>query len=143
MDERFTPRPIAGWYIPAAVASLLFMLLGCVVYAMHILTDPATLPLDQRVMFEAEPRWVTTALGVSAAVGAAGAVMLLLRRKAAVRILLVSLVGAIIWCVGLFAAPRLRDLLSTNDVAVVIVAMLLTWTIYWFARHSRQRGWLR
>ena len=25
---------------------------------------------------------------------------------------------------------------------VAIVVTALTWTIYWFARHSRQRGWL-
>ena len=55
---------MARWYPAAAIASLLFMLLGCVVYAMHLPdTDPNTLPLDQRVMFEAEPRWVTVALG--------------------------------------------------------------------------------
>jgi hypothetical protein len=24
-----------------------------------------------------------------------------------------------------------------------IVVTALTWTVYWFARHSRQRGWLR
>jgi magnesium-transporting ATPase (P-type) len=142
LDERFTPRPVARWYMLAAVASLLFMALGCAVYAMHIYTDPATLPLDQRAMFEAEPRWVTTALGIAAAVGIAGAIMLLLRRKGAESLLLVSLVCALVWCVGLFATPRLRDLLSTNDIAIVIAAMALSWTIYGFARHSRQRGWL-
>jgi magnesium-transporting ATPase (P-type) len=143
MDERFTPRPVAPWYLAGAAASLLFMLVGCVVYAMHIYTDPATLPLDQRVMFEAEPRWVTTALGIAAVVGAVGAVLLLLRRKMAVPLLLVALLGAIVWGVGLLAAPRLRDLLSTNEIAVVIVAIALTWTIYRFGRHSRERGWLR
>ena len=91
MDEHFTPRPMARWYPAAAVASLLFMLLGCVVYAMHIYTDPTTLPLDQRVMFEAEPRWVTTALGIASLVGSIGALMLLLRRRAAVTLLLISL----------------------------------------------------
>ena len=143
MDERFQPQPVARWYWIGAAGSLLFALIGCAVYAMHIYTDPATLPLDQRVMFEAEPRWVTTALGIAAAFGAVGAVMLLLRRKAAEALLLLSMIAAVVWFVGLFAAPRLRDLLSTNDIAGVIVAIALSWTIYWFARHSRMRGWLR
>ena len=30
---------------------------------------------------------------------------------------------------------------TTSRVSVVVVA--LSWTIFWFARHSRQRGWLR
>jgi magnesium-transporting ATPase (P-type) len=142
MDDRFTPRPIAGWFMVAAVASLLFMLIGCAVYAMQVYTDPTTLPLDQRAMFEAEPGWVTSALGLASVIGAIGAVMLVLRRNASVPLLLVSLLGAIVWVVGLLATPQLRDLLSTNEIAVVLVALALAWTIYWFARHSRQRGWL-
>ena len=143
MDDHFAPRPVAGWFIVAAVASLLFMLIGCAVYAMHVYTDPTTLPLDQRAMVEAEPGWVTSALGLASVIGAVGAVMLVLRRNASVRLLLVSLLGAIVWVVGLLATPQLRDLLSTNEIAVVLVALALAWTIYWFARHSRQRGWLR
>jgi hypothetical protein len=143
MDQPFTPRPITGWFTLAAVGSLLFMLVGCAVYVMHIYTDPATLPLDQRAMFEAEPRWVTTLLGLAAVVGTIGAVMLLLRRRAAVMLLLASLVGTIAWFAGLFATPRLRDLLSTSDIAGGVTALALSWTIYRLARHSRQRGWLR
>ena len=143
MDERFQPQPIARWYWIGAAASLPFMLIGCAVYAMHIYTDPATLPLDQRVMFEAEPRWVTTALGIASAAGTIGALLLLLRRKAAVPLLMVSLIGAIVWFGGIFITAQLRDLLNTTEIAVLIAALALTWTIYWFARHSRQRGWLR
>jgi magnesium-transporting ATPase (P-type) len=143
MDEPYSPRPIGRWYMIAAVASLLFMLVGCVVYAMHIYTDPSTLPLDQRAMFEAEPQWVTTAMGIASLVGVAGAIMLLLRRKAAVPLTLVSLICVLVWFAGLFAAPRLRDILSTNDIAASILVVVLSWTIFWFARQSRQRGWLR
>ena len=143
MDERYAAQPLAGWYWAGAIASLVFMLVGCLVYAMHVYTDPATLPLDQRTMFEAEPAWVTMMLGVASIVGTAGAVLLLLRRRAAVPLLLVSLILAGIWWVGLMTATTLRDLLSTTEIAVLVVTVGLAWTIYWFARHSRQRGWLR
>lgn len=143
MDDRYAPQPIARWYMLGAVASLLFMVLGCAVFAMHIYTDPTTLPLDQRAMFEAEPQWVTAAMGIASLAGVAGAVMLLLRRKAAEPLTLASLIFALLWFAGLFATPRLRDVLSTNDIAVSVVVVALGWTIFWFARHSRQRGWLR
>jgi hypothetical protein len=143
MDDRYAARPLASWYWAGAIASLLFMLLGCLVYAMHVYTDPATLPLDQRVMFEAEPTWVTMMLGVASIIGLIGAVLLLLRRRAAVPLLLISLIGAGVWFVGLMTATTLRDLLSTSEIAVLVVTVALAWTIYWFARHSRQHGWLR
>jgi len=143
MDKRYASQPIAPWYWPAAIASLVFALIGCAVYGMHAYTDPATLPLDQRAMFEAEPVWVTTVLGLASVLGTVGAIILLLRRRLAVPLLLASLLGAGTWCVGLLATPRLRDLLSTTEIAVVLVSVAISWTIFWFARHSRQRGWLR
>jgi hypothetical protein len=33
--------------------------------------------------------------------------------------------------------------MSVNDWAVLIAVAAVAWTIYWFARHSGQRGWMR
>jgi hypothetical protein len=143
MDERFTPRPLARWYMPAAIVSLLFMVLGCAALAMHVTADPATLPLDQRALFEAEPHWVLAASAAGFIAGLIGGLLLVLRRKAAVPLLLVSLLGVLVWCAGMFVTPEFRDLLSTDEIAGLVVVVALTWTIFWFARHSRQRGWLR
>jgi hypothetical protein len=75
--------------------------------------------------------------------GLIGGLFLVLRRKAAVPLLLVSLLGVLVWCAGMFVTPEFRDLLSTDEIAGLVVVVALTWTIFWFARHSRQRGWLR
>lgn len=143
MDDRFTPRPVAGWYMIGAVASLLFMALGCWSLALQFGSDPASLAPDQRALFEAEPQWVLGASAVGFIAGLIGGLLLILRRKAAVPAMLVSLAGIAIWFAGMFVAPRFRDLLSMNEIAVALVLVAITWTIYWFARHSRQRGWLR
>jgi hypothetical protein len=143
LDERFTPRPVAGWYMPAAITSLLLMLLGCAGLVMHTLTDPATLPLDQRALFEAEPQWVLAASAFAFVAGALGSLLLVLRHWAAERAMLASLIGMVVWLGGMFATPRFRDLLTIDEIAIFIVIAALTWTMFWFARHSRQRGWLR
>jgi hypothetical protein len=143
MDEHYAQRPIARWYLIAAVASSVFMALGCVGLAMHVTADPATLPLDERALFEAEPSWVLAASAVGFVAGTLGALLLVLRRRAAEPMLFVSLVGMLVWLGGLMLTPRFRDLLSTDQIAVLLAIVAVTWTIYWFARHSRQRGWLR
>ena len=143
MDEHFAPRPVAGWYRPAAIASLLFMALGCIMYLMQVMADTATMPLDQRAAYEALPSWVTGAFAVSVWVGAAGALLLVLRKKLAEPLLLVSLAAVLVWLAGMLLTAGVRENMSANDLIVAIVVVALTWTIFWFARHSRQRQWLR
>jgi hypothetical protein len=136
-------QPIARWYLIGAIASLLFMALGCAIYVMHVTADPAALPLDQRAAYAAEPAWVTALNAVAVWVGLIGAVLLVLKRRLAEALLLVSFIATLLWLAGLLLVPALRDALSTNDVAVAVIVTLITGTIWSFARHSRQRGWLR
>ena len=142
-DDRFTPRPIAAWFIIAAVASLLFMGLLFVAFLLHVLADPGSMPLDQRNAFLAEPSWVKAAYAVAALLGLGGAFLLIARRKIAEWVLLVALVGALVHVAGFIVVTPLREMASANDLLFALVIAAISWTIYWFARHSRMRGWLR
>ena len=141
--DPYSPRPLAGWFYPAAIASVLFMLLGVLAYVEHVTLDAATLPVDQRATFLAQPQWVTAVFAVAAWSGLAGAILLVLRRQTAVPIILLSMVALAVWIVGLATAAVVRAAMSVNDWALLIAIAAIVWTIYWFARHSRQRGWLR
>ena len=142
MDDDTAPRPVAGWFKIAAIASIAFMALGCVGYLASVLVDPATLPLDQRNLMEARPLWMVCAYAIAVWVGLIGAVMLLMRKAIAEKLLLISLVGAVLTFAPYAIVPAVSNLVSTNDIAVAVVVILITWTIYWFSRRSRQRGWL-
>jgi hypothetical protein len=83
------------------------------------------------------------AFGIAGLIGAIGGLMLVLRRRLAEGLLLLALIGIAVWFAGLFVNGPLRDLLSTDQIAVALLVVAIVWTIYWFARHSRQRGWLR
>ena len=143
MNDDFSPRPIAGWYMIAAVASVLLMGLFCVLYIMHVTANPSSMPLDQRAAYEATPAWVIGAFGVGAWVGAVGGILLVLKRRQAEIAMLASLAGMLVWLAGSLAVGQLREAMSANDLLVIIGMVAISWTIFWFARHSRQRGWLR
>jgi hypothetical protein len=110
---------------------------------MHVLADPAQMPLDQRAAYEALPAWVNGAYAVAVWIGAGGALLLVLRKKLAEPLLLVSLVAVLVWLAGMMLTAGVRENMSANDLIIAIVVVALTWTIFWFARHSRQREWLR
>lgn len=143
MDEPTMQRPRAAWYMPAAIASLLFMALGCVAYLMTVLTDSASLTVEERTLHDALPTWVVGAQAVAVWIGLAGALMLVLKKKLAELLLLVSLVAVVVWLAGLLLVTGVRENMSANDLIVAVVVTAVTWTIFWFARQSRQRGWLR
>ena len=141
-DDPYSPRPVAAWFTPAAIASLLFMGLGCVMFAMDVMTDPTTLPIDQQTALDATPGWVRGANGFAVLTGLGGTILLVMRNRLAVGVLAVSLISVLVMLAGFIVVQPLREAASANDLLVVIIVTALTWTIYWFARHSRQRGWL-
>ena len=133
---------MASWFKFAALASILFMLIGCAGYLMDVTSDPASLPLDQRALMEARPTWQVAAYAIAVWVGLAGAVLLFMRRKLAEPLLLVSLIACVFTFLPYFVVPGVRDLVTTGEIAFGLIIIAITWSIFWFARHSRQRGWL-
>jgi hypothetical protein len=143
MTDRYERQPLARWYWIAAIGSVLFMVVGCWGYLMDVTSDPATLPVDQRNMMAARPIWQVGAYAIAVWVGLLGALLLLIRRKAATPLLFVSLVAAFFTFLPYATVPAIRDNITTNDIAFAIAILLITGSIWSFARHSRQRGWLR
>jgi hypothetical protein len=143
MEDHYAEQPIARWFWVAAVASLLFMLVGVGGFVLDVTTDPNSLPIDQQALIKARPIWMVVAYAVATWVGLAGAVLILLRRKLAEPVLLVSLIATAATFLPYAIVPQMRDLITTNDIAAALIVLAIVWTIYWFARHSRMRGWLR
>lgn len=142
MDDQLATRPVPGWFKFAAGASILFMLIGCAGYVMDVTADPASLELDQRALMDARPIWQVAAYALAVWVGFAGAILLFLRRKLAEPLLLVSLIACVLTFLPYFVVPAVRDLVTTNDIAFGLAIIAITWTIFWFARNSKRRGWL-
>ena len=143
MDEQSAPQPVAGWFKFSAIASILVMAVGCAGYLIDVTTDPDTLPIDQRALAMARPIWQVAAYAMAVWVGLLGAIVLLMRKKAAEPLLMVSLVAACFTFLPLATVPAIRDNVTTNDIAVAVIIILITGTIWQFARSSRKRGWLR
>jgi uncharacterized membrane protein YhdT len=144
MDEEMTGKAaVPTWFWVAASIALLFEAIGCLMYLAQVSADRATLPLDQRAMWDATPKWMVTAYAIAVWVGLAGAALLLMRRKLAVPLLLVSLIAVIVQFSGLFLVPQLRETVPQTALAGPIVVLVACYLIFHLARLIGRRGWLR
>lgn len=131
------------WFTLAALGALVWEILGCVMYLMQVRVDPAALPADQRAVWDATPPWMIGAYALAVWVGLAGAVALLMRRRIAEPLLLVSLVAVAVQFSGLLWVPQLRGLISADMLLLPFVIVVVCLAIWSFARRARRRGWLR
>ena len=135
--------PVAAWYWPVAVACLLFEAAGAYLFANSLRLDPATLPLDQRAIFDATPQWMTIAWAVAIGAGLLGAMGLLMRRRFAEPLLLGSLIAVAVQFSGLFLVTQLRELTPEEHLVVPVVILALAYAFWQAAKRARRRGWLR
>lgn len=138
-----TAASAPAWYWAAATACLLFEAAGAFLFANSLTLNPATLPLDQRAIFDATPQWMTIAWAVAIGAGLLGALGLLLRRRFAEPLLLISLLAVAVQFSGLFLVRQLRELTPEDHLVVPIVILFLAYGFWQTAKLARRRGWLR
>ena len=144
MDNQVTPGAVVpAWYWIAAGLALLFEATGCFMYLAQVSADRATLPLDQRAIWDATPPWMVAAYAIAVWVGLAGAALLLMRRKLAVSLLLVSLLAVVVQFSGLFIVTQLRQTVPDTALAGPIAVLVGCYLIFHLARLASRRGWLR
>ncbi|QIK96613.1 hypothetical protein G7076_09350 [Sphingomonas sp. HDW15A] len=130
------------WFTLAALGALAWELIGCAMYLMQVSVDPAALPADQRQMWDATPVWMTGAYALAVWIGLVAAILLLMRRKLAEPLLLVSLIAVVVQFSGLLTVPALRNLVGSDMLFLPFLIVVVCGVIWHFARRARRSGWL-
>ncbi len=134
-----------GWFMPVVGVALLWNLLGCAAFAMDAMMAPADVArLDpaQQALYAARPAWTLVATAVAVIGGALGCIGLLMRRRWALPVLVLSLLGVIVQDIALFVLVDGATL--AGPVAVVLQAVVLAVAIglVLLARTAIRRGWV-
>ena len=146
-EEAVVDRPegVPAWFWAAAIAALLFELLGCFFYVVEVRMTGAeisALPIDQRAMLEARPGWYYAAFAGAVWVGLVGAIGLLLRKAWSAPLLLASMIFAILQFSSIVIVPAMRDSTPSDALAVPIAIIICCYGIWQLARLAKRRGWL-
>ena len=143
MDQINPERPAPRWFTLAALAAVAWEIVGCAMYLMQVRVDPASLPVDQRALWDAAPTWMIAAYAVAVWIGLVGAILLVMRRRLAEKLLLVSLVAVLVQFSALLVVPELRNLTTSDALFLPFVIIVVCYSIWHFAWTARKAGWLR
>ena len=142
MDTR-APNPTPLWFRIAAIVALIWNAFGVVMFlsAVGAFGDPtAGLSEAERAIAKNIPDWIMAAFGIGTFSGLAGSLALLLGRRWAWPLLLISL-GALLVLEGYIVF--FSGAAAVSGVAIPITVVVGALLLLWLARHARERGWLR
>jgi hypothetical protein len=135
-----------GWFKVVAIVALLWNLLGCLAFASDLRLSPedlAALPAAQQALYAARPGWAVAATAVAVLGGVLGCIGLLLRRKWALVVLVLSLLGIVAQDVALFVLVDGATLAGAGAVAMQAIVLAIGIGLVLLARKGIARGWLR
>jgi hypothetical protein len=135
-----TPRHL--WVV--GIIALLWNCIGAFDYLMTQTKNAAYLsafPPEQLAFFHGLPVWVVAAWAFAVWGGVLGSVLLLLRRRLAVPVFLVSLVGMVVTTFHNWVLSNAFELFSdTVSRVFTVVIIVITVGLYFYARAMDKRG---
>lgn len=144
MTEGTSKAPV--WFTVVAIVLILWGLMGCASLYMHFVMGPGDGPGTtdyDRQLYASLPTWYGVVYIVAVLGGLLGAILLLMRRSAAVMLSALSVVAVIIQFGWLFVAT---DILAVRGAWVAYFPMfilLVQLFQLWFANSAKGKGLLR
>ena len=134
------------WYWVGSGLAVLWMLFGVMAWVMDLMTDEASLAElseAQRQLYVARPQWLFAVYGVAIFSGLAGAIGLLLRKSWAPMLFGLSLAAIVVQFGYTFLAMHAVEVLgAAAAIPFPLVIFLIGVALVWFARRSRNAGWI-
>jgi len=129
-----------SFWVIGAIA-LIWNLLGCVNFVVQMNPDMvAAYRATEQAIIHGRPAWATGAFALAVFGGAAGCVLLLFRRSAAIYLFVASLLGVIattIHTLGVGLDFGLGEILG-----IILMPLVVSGFLIWYARRAASKGWI-
>lgn len=139
-------QAVPKYYWVASALALFWSLAGCAMYLKQVgmsAEDLAMLPAVQREIWLATPGWVIAAYAVAVWGALGGALGLLLRRRWARLLLLISLIGVVLQFGWTFLATPILQTVGVSSTGLPLFILLAGISMLMLARIAENSGWLR
>jgi len=148
MTNSDTGKQLSGTHWSLWVVGLLAIIwhgLGCMNFFMQLNPEMlAQMPESHRSIAESRPVWATAAFAISVFCGVIGGVLLLLKKRAAISMFLLSLIGAIVATVQGVTMGGALSLFGPAEIAMAVLGpLVLGIFLVWFAKAASSKGWIQ
>lgn len=138
-----TPRAKSFWIV--AIAALLWNLIGTAMFYFQVSMTPeqiAALPAPQREVCEATPTWLYALFGIAVIGGVLGSLGLLLKKRWAVPLFLVSLVAVVLQTVATFVVTPAWSAFGAAGLVMPAIVLIIAILLWRYSRKAAARGWI-
>ena len=140
-----TNKPATWFWVVSAIA-LVWNLMGVMAYLSQVMMSPEALqalPENERALRAATPVWATSAFAIAVWGGTLGCLALLLRRKLATPILILSFVGVLVQMGHAFFMSKSFEVYGPGGMVMPIMVLVAGALLIWFSRKATEKGWLK
>ena len=137
---------VPKWFKPVAIVALLWNLLGCAAYLADVMLTPddiAKMPPAQQALYAARPAWAVAATAFAVWAGALGSIGLIMRKRWATFVLIVSLFGVIVQDAALFGMTGAATEAGSAALAMQGLVLVIAFGLVLLGRRADQAGWLK
>lgn len=142
MADKINKPTSAFWII--SVLALLWNIMGVIAYlGQAYMTDEIlkALPEADQSYYQNVPAWVTGVFAIAVFAGVFGCLGLLMRKKWATILLIISLIAVIAqFTYNMFFQTYME--VSGNKMIMPIVIIIVAVFLVWFSRKSEKEGWI-
>lgn len=139
-----TNKPPTWFWIVGGI-SMIWNLLGVMAYIMQVTMSPEALqalPENERSLIESVPVWATSAFAIAVWGSTVGCILLLMRKKLATPVLIVSFVGILVQMFYNVVISKSIEVYGPGGLAMPILVFTIGIFLIWFSRKSTANGWI-
>lgn len=139
-----TNKP-ASWFWVVSVIALIWNAIGAMAYISQVTMSPEALqalPENERALMESLPTWATAAFAIGVWGGVLGCLLLLLRKKLATLVLMISFAGVLVQMVHSLFISNSIAVYGPGGMVMPLMVLIIGVLLIVFARKSANNGWL-
>ncbi len=137
-------KPKASFWIIVIIA-FIWNLMGVFAYiAQAYMSDEdlAALPENQRALYENVPAWVTAAFAISVFGGALGCILLLLKKKMATTVFVISFLAILAQMTYNFFMSKAVEAYGPGGLIMPIMVIIIGYFLIYYSKRAANYGWI-